>query len=110
MYRDKGAINGVREGKCKVHQLQQVWPRKQEDSYVRPSTVTTTTIGELIQGIREIPEQHQARFGITPGGGLGVKIWMAGDSSLVKLPLLPSVVREMFPPQVPLVRAGWHSN
>ncbi len=86
MYRDKGAINGVREGKCKVHQLQQVWPRKQEDSYVRPSTVTTTTIGELIQGIREIPEQHQARFGITPGGGLGVKIWMAGDSSLVKLP------------------------
>ena len=60
--------------------------RKQEDSYVPPSTVTTTTIGELIQGIREIPEQHQARFGINSGGGLGVKIWVAGDSSLVKLP------------------------
>lgn len=62
-------------------------PRKvQTDSYVPPSTVTTTTIGELIQGVREIPEQHQVRFGITPEGGSGVKIWMAGDASLVKLP------------------------
>lgn len=60
--------------------------KRQADSYVPPSTVTTTTIGELIQGIREIPEQHQARFGITPEGGSGVKIWLAGDSSLVKLP------------------------
>ena len=60
--------------------------KRQADSYVPPSTVTTTTIGELIQGIREIPEQHQARFGITPEGGSGVKIWMAGDSSLVQLP------------------------
>lgn len=60
--------------------------KRQADSYVPPSTVTTTTIGELIQGIREIPGQHQARFGITPEGGSGVKIWLAGDSSLVKLP------------------------
>lgn len=60
--------------------------KRQADSYVPPSTVTTTTIGELIQGIREIPEQHQARFGITPEGGSGVKIWLAGDSFLVKLP------------------------
>ncbi|MGB9069384.1 MAG: DNA-processing protein DprA [Candidatus Acidiferrales bacterium] len=58
----------------------------QIDRYVPPSVVHTTTIGELIQGIREIPEQHQARFGITPEGGSGVKIWWAGDSSLVKLP------------------------
>ncbi len=60
--------------------------KKQADSYVPPSTVTTTTIGELIRGTREIPEQHQSRFGITPEGGSGVKIWIAGDSSLVKLP------------------------
>jgi len=60
--------------------------KRQADSYVPPSTITITTIGELIQGIREIPEQHQARFGITPEGGSGVKIWLAGDSSLVKLP------------------------
>jgi DNA processing protein len=62
-------------------------PRKVEaDAYVAPSAVTTTTTGELIQGIREIPEQHQVRFGITPEGGSGVKIWMAGDTSLVRLP------------------------
>jgi len=67
-------------------------PRKvQEDSYAPPSNVTITTIGELIQGIREIPEQHQARFGITPEGGCGVKIWVAGDSSLVKLPCVAIV-------------------
>jgi DNA processing protein len=58
----------------------------QTDPYVPPSVVHTTTIGEFIQGIREIPEQHQVRFGITPEGGSGVKIWWAGDSSLVKLP------------------------
>jgi len=48
--------------------------------------VTNTTIGELIRGVRQIPEQCQTRFGITPEGGSGIKIWMAGDSSLVKLP------------------------
>ena len=65
--------------------------RTHADSYVPPSTVTTTTIGELIRGIREIPEQHQARFGITPEAGSGVKIWLAGDSSLVKLPCVAIV-------------------
>lgn len=67
-------------------------PRKvQTDPYIPPGTVMTTTIGELIQGIREIPEQHQARFGITPEGGSGVKIWWSGDSSLVKLPCVAIV-------------------
>ena len=62
-------------------------PRKQrEDAYIPPAAVTTTTIGELIQGVREIPEEHQSRFGITPATGYGVKIWLAGDSSLVRLP------------------------
>lgn len=65
--------------------------RTHADSYVPPSAVTTTTIGELIHGIREIPEQHQARFGITPEGGSGVKIWLAGDSSLAKLPCVAIV-------------------
>jgi DNA processing protein len=67
-------------------------PRKvKADTYVPPTAVTTTTIGELIQGIREIPEQHQARFGITPEGGSGVKVWMAGDASLVRLPCVAIV-------------------
>jgi DNA processing protein len=62
-------------------------PRKaQADPYIPPSTVVTTTIGELLQGIRQIPEQHQVRFGITPEGGSGAKIWMAGDSSLIRRP------------------------
>src|SRR5437879_5981452 len=67
-------------------------PRKAKgDSYIPPSTVVTTTIGELLHGIREIPEQHQARFGITPEGGSGVKVWAAGDLSLVKLPCVAIV-------------------
>lgn len=60
--------------------------RTQADSYLPPRSVVTTTIGELIQGIRQIPEQHQSRFGITPDGGSGAKIWMAGDASLVRRP------------------------
>lgn len=60
--------------------------RLQGDRYVPPSEVLTTTIGELIHGIRQVPEQHQSRFGITPEGGSGTRIWIAGDSSIVKLP------------------------
>jgi len=67
-------------------------PRKvKDDAYVPPGAVTSTTIGELIRGIREIPEEHQGRFGITPEGGSGVKIWMAGDASLVRLPCVAIV-------------------
>jgi len=40
--------------------------REKADSYTPPTSITTTTIGEMIQGIREIPEEHQSRFGITP--------------------------------------------
>lgn len=65
--------------------------KAQKDPYVPPSNVTITTIGELIQGVREIPEQHQERFGITPEGGSGVKIWVAGDSSIVRLPCVAIV-------------------
>jgi DNA processing protein len=60
--------------------------REKVDSYVPPTSITTTTIGQMIQGVREIPEEHQSRFGITPATGYGVKIWVAGDSSLVRLP------------------------
>jgi DNA processing protein len=60
--------------------------REKADSYTPPTSTTTTTIGEMIQGIREIPEEHQSRFGMTPATGYGVKIWCAGDSSLVRLP------------------------
>lgn len=63
-----------------------VTKREKADSYTPPTSITTTTIGEMIQGIREIPEEHQSRFGITPATGYGVKIWCAGDSSLVRLP------------------------
>jgi DNA processing protein len=40
----------------------------------------------LLSGVREIPEQYQSRFGISPDGGFGVKVWTAGDISLVKRP------------------------
>jgi len=67
-------------------------PRRTEaDSYVPPDIVVVTSIGELLHGIREIPEQHQARFGITPEGGSGGKVWAAGDLSLVKRPCVAIV-------------------
>jgi DNA processing protein len=61
------------------------------DSYVPPSAVVTTTVGELLLGIREIREQHQGRFGITQDGGSGAKLWTAGDLSLVKRPCVAIV-------------------
>jgi DNA processing protein len=60
--------------------------KSRQEPYVPPTTVETTTIGEFLQGIRTIPEQHQARFGITPEGGSGAKIWMAGDATLIRRP------------------------
>jgi DNA processing protein len=60
--------------------------KPRSDSYVAPSDVQTTTIGELIRGVREIPEEHQSRFGITPASGYGVKLWVAGNIELVRLP------------------------
>jgi DNA processing protein len=60
--------------------------KPRSDSYVAPSDVQITTIGELIRGVREIPEEHQSRFGITPASGYGVKLWVAGNVELVRLP------------------------
>lgn len=61
------------------------------DPYIPPPTVATTTVGEFIRGIRDIPEQHQSRFGITPEGGSGTRIWVAGDTSLVRRPCVAIV-------------------
>jgi hypothetical protein len=61
------------------------------EPYIPPAEVRVTTIGELLQGVRQISEQHQPRFGITPEDGCGTKIWVAGDSSLVKLPCVAIV-------------------
>jgi DNA processing protein len=61
-------------------------PRNRDQAYIPPQNVVTTTVGELLQGIRHIPEQHQERFGITPEGGSGAKIWIAGDIALIKRP------------------------
>jgi DNA processing protein len=59
---------------------------KQSKSYVAPSDVRITSIGELIRGVRQIPEEHQSRFGITPSSDYGVKLWISGNAELVRLP------------------------
>jgi hypothetical protein len=59
-------------------------------AYVPPQDVTTTTLGELIQGVRAIPEDQQERMGFKDGG-LGAKVWTAGDVSLVTRPCVAVV-------------------
>lgn len=61
------------------------------EPYVPPSTVVTTTVGELLNGVRPIPEQQQERLGITGPGGSGAKLWIAGDVSLLKKPCVAIV-------------------
>jgi len=61
------------------------------DPYAPPEHVITSTLGELIQGVRTIPEDQQERMGFTRDGGFGAKLWMAGDISLVKQPCVAIV-------------------
>lgn len=58
-------------------------PKSSETAYVPPADVTTSTLGELIVGTREIPEHQQARMGFR-GESSGVKVWLAGDVSLIR--------------------------
>jgi len=63
---------------------------KSGKAYAPPQNIITSTLGELIQGVRTIPEDQQERMGFR-SGGLGAKIWMAGDVSLVKQPCVAVV-------------------
>ena len=54
------------------------------EPYVPPQQVEITTVQELLQGIRSIPEHQQERMGITPDVSSSAKIWLAGDRSLVQ--------------------------
>jgi DNA processing protein len=66
-------------------------PRKEtENAYAAPQNVTTSSLGQLIQGVRVIPEDQQERMGFKDGGW-GTKIWVAGDVSLAKLPCVAVV-------------------
>lgn len=59
-------------------------PRKAASPpYTPPSSVVTTTLGELLQDIRRIPENQQERLGGRSDNG--AKLWVAGDLSLVKM-------------------------
>jgi DNA processing protein len=64
--------------------------RSYETPYLPPGKVTTSTLGELIFGARSIPEHQQERMGFR-GESSGVKVWLAGDVSLVKKPCVSVV-------------------
>ena len=61
-----------------------------DEPYVPPENISTSTLGELIQGVRSIPEDQQERMGFRDGGS-GNKVWFAGDPSLVKQPCVSIV-------------------
>jgi DNA processing protein len=65
-------------------------PRSSEKPYVPPTNVTISTVGELILGTRSIPEHQQERMGFRSERS-GVKVWLAGDVSLVKKPCVSVV-------------------
>lgn len=64
--------------------------RSAESPYVPPDEVTTSTLGDLLLGARSIPEHQQERMGFR-GEGSGVKVWLAGDNSLVRKPCVSVV-------------------
>jgi DNA processing protein len=51
--------------------------------YVPPSDVQILGLSDVIRGTREIPDDQQQRFGIATGNGPGLKLWCAGDTSLI---------------------------
>jgi DNA processing protein len=53
-------------------------------TYTSPSDVRVVNLSDLISGVRQIPEEQQQRFGILEGGTGGLKLWCAGDLSLVR--------------------------
>lgn len=63
---------------------------RSNDAYVPPQHIVTSTLGELIQGVRSIPEEQQERMGFR-SGGLGAMIWIAGKAELVKRPCVAVV-------------------
>jgi len=60
-------------------------------TYVSPGNVVTSTVGELLKGVRDIPENQQERLGISDSGATGAKVWAAGDLSLLRLPCVAIV-------------------
>ena len=58
---------------------------RRRSTYLRPPEVKLTTLDSLLRGRRSIPEEQQARFEFE-GGALNLKLWCAGDVSLVKRP------------------------
>ena len=58
---------------------------RQRSTYLQPPEVQLTTLDSLLGGCRSIPEEQQARFEFE-GGVSGLKLWCAGDVSLVKRP------------------------
>lgn len=58
--------------------------------YTAPTVVMITTLGDLLDGVRKVLPQQQARLGFEKEG-LGLQLWCAGDRSLVKRPAVAIV-------------------
>lgn len=56
-----------------------------------PAKIITTTLGNLLKGVRSIPEDQQSRFGYSSTDRRGATIWAAGDLSLVQKPCVAVV-------------------
>lgn len=59
--------------------------------YVPPTKIITTTLGNLLKGVRSIPEDQQRRFGYSSKDRRGATIWAAGDLMLVQNPCIAVV-------------------
>src|ERR1700731_4093076 len=77
-----------------MNQTSATVPKKKEKvvekPYLPPQDLSVIRIGELLEGVREIPETQQGRLGITEGSR-GFALWCAGDLSLVKKPCVAVV-------------------
>lgn len=64
--------------------------RTPRSGYRPPAEVHETTLGSLLEGVRSVPVNQQRRLGFD-GTGSGMKLWYAGDASLLSRPCVAIV-------------------
>lgn len=65
--------------------------RPRLEPYVPPKDFSVVWLADLISGTRPIPENQQTRLGISGEGRKGLRLWAAGDLSLVRKPCVAVV-------------------
>ena len=73
--------------------------------YAPPADVRVSNLVELLDGVRPVPGDQQARLGLDDARPTGPPIWIAGDASLLLQPAV-AIVGTREPSEAGVARAG----